>query len=324
MHHPTDCNLLWDGLRKCLELSHRLCEQLDLDGFRKWKFWKKRAKGTLRQLERTAYRGGPGKEEALEKATRNYLEIAREIERKTAEAIKQIKACHLGGVQLATLMQLFYFKKMVTKHIDLVNRRLLEKETIPHHEKVFSLFEPHTGLIKKGKRRPPVEFGHRLMIATEQHGLIIDYKIIPNGGGESAEIEPLMERLNARYGKEKLSSLSTDCGFSCMAVRKKLQEAIGEGFLAVMPKKGKPSEISRERENEKRWRKLQDKHSAVESDINALEHTGLDRCPDKGKHGYDRYAGLGVLAYNLHKIGKSILTQKAKRRVGVGKSKKAA
>ena len=109
-----------------------------------------------------------------------------------------------------------------------------------------------------------------------------------------------------------------------MAVRKKLQEAMGEDFLAVMPKKGKPSEISRERESEKRWRKLQDGHSAVESDINALEQTGLDRCPDKGKQGYDRYAGLGVLAYNLRKIGKSILTRKAKHRAEAAQPAKAA
>lgn len=326
VHHPTDCNLLWDGLRKCLVLSHRLSDQLNLSGYRKWKFWKKRAKAALRHLERIAYRGGPSKDEALQKATQDYLQIAREIECKTIESIKRIQAQALGGVQLATLTQLVYFKEMVTKHIDLVKRRLVEKEVIPHNEKVFSLFEPHTELIKKGKRRPPIEFGHRLMIASEQHGLILDYKVIPEGGGESAEVESLIERLNTRYGKEALCSLSTDRGFSCMATRKKLQQAMGDDFLVVMPKKGKASESSRERESEERWRKLQDAHSAVESDINALEHTGLDRCPDKGKRGYERYAGLGVLAYNLRKIGKALLAQKAKRilRIRTGPLNKAA
>jgi len=70
----------------------------------------------------------------------------------------------------------------------------------------------------------------------------------------------------------------------------------------------KPSEVSRERESEKRRGRLQDGHSAVESDINALEHTGLDRCPDRGKQGYDRYAGryhaaFSPMAANLHPSG---------------------
>jgi hypothetical protein len=70
-----------------------------------------------------------------------------------------------------------------------------------------------------------------------------------------------------------------------------------------MPKKGKLSQADRERQRAKKWRKLAHAHSAVESNINALEHHGLDRCPDKGECGYKRYVGLGVLSYNLHRIG---------------------
>ena len=74
-----------------------------------------------------------------------------------------------------------------------------------------------------------------------------------------------------------------------------------------MPKKGRRSQADRERESAPPWRKRKNAHSAVESEINCLEHHGLDRCPDKGFNGYKRYVGLGVLAYNLHKIGARIL-----------------
>ena len=77
-----------------------------------------------------------------------------------------------------------------------------------------------------------------------------------------------------------------------------------------MPKKGKLSAADQERQSQKRWRQLSNKHSAVESDINSLEHHGLDRCPDKGYAGYARYAGLGVLAYNLHRIGNHLLKER--------------
>ena len=76
-----------------------------------------------------------------------------------------------------------------------------------------------------------------------------------------------------------------------------------------MSKRGKLNKAERERENEKRFIELRNKHNAIESDINCLEHHGLNRCPDKG---LKRYAGLGILAYNLHKIGNRLLKKERK------------
>ena len=77
--------------------------------------------------------------------------------------------------------------------------------------------------------------------------------------------------------------------------------------LVVMPKRGKKSEAEMEREGQRKFVALRKQHSAVESDINALEHHGLDRCLDHGLEGYQRYVGYGVLALNLHRIGNRIL-----------------
>jgi hypothetical protein len=193
---------------------------------------------------------------------------------------------------------------MLVKHIDLVERRLVEKQTIPHGEKVFSLFETHTEMIKKGKVRPPVEFGHRVLLSTEQHGLIIDYKVM-EGGSEPGEIKPLADRLTARFGADSIASLSTDKGFGSEENRKYAGEFID---TVVMPKKGRKNGAECEREGTRKWKKLKNRHCAIESDINALEHHGLDRCPDKGLSGYKRYVGLGVLAFNLHRIGAALLS----------------
>jgi hypothetical protein len=221
-------------------------------------------------------------------------------------------------LQLQSLQEIGYFHEMLDKHIDLVERRLVSKESIPHEEKVFSLFEPHTELIKKGKAMPPVEFGHRLLVSTEQHGLIIDYKVM-EGGNETAEVLPLVERLMKRFGGNSIASLSSDKGFSSEENRQWLEGRVGH---VVMPKKGRRSAAEREREKGRRWKKLKDRHSAIESDINSLEHHGLNRCLDKGIEGYKRYVGLGVLALNLHRIGAELISQNAiaKRR----RRKKAA
>lgn len=306
MHHPTDCNLLWDALRKSIDLGARLCPHLGGTGWRKHKHWRKKAKSLCRRVEDIARRGNKAGGNGLKEAVGDYLQCAREIEAKVSELLSVVVV--LGPVQHAWLLQVRYFHGHVVKHIDLVERRLLKGEKIPHGEKVFSLFEAHTEMIKKGKARPPIEFGHRLMITSLPGGLIVDYRILGSGTGEADAVGPLADRLEASVSLERIASMSFDRGFSSMAMRRSLGSRIGGGEAGVvMPKKGPPSKVSTERERADTWVELRDAHSAVESDINSLEHHGLGRCPDRGEEGYRRYAGLGVLSYNLHKIGNSLL-----------------
>ena len=312
VHHPTDCNLLWDAARKCVELLAALHEDLGLAGWRKAKAWKREVKNAMRACEKVASSGGTNKAERLLKATGTFLGLACRLEDKVRGDIEELRKHPLSLLQLVRLENIGYFHEMLVKHIDLVERRLVRGETIPHEEKVFSIFEPHTELIKKGKVRPPVEFGHRVLLSTEQHGLIIDYKVM-EGGSEPGEIMPLVRRLTERFGKGSIASLSTDKGFGSEENRKFAEEFIE---TVVMPKKGKRNAAEREAEGGRKWRKFKKRHSTIESDINCLEQHGLDRCPDKGLSGYKRYVGLGVLAFNLHRIGAALLSARsgAKRR----------
>jgi hypothetical protein len=79
--------------------------------------------------------------------------------------------------------------------------------------------------------------------------------------------------------------------------------------VVVMPKRGKKNAAETERESGKQFVALRHQHSTVESEINSLEHHGLNRCLDMGLPGYLRYVGLGVLSYNLHVIGRELLAR---------------
>jgi len=204
---------------------------------------------------------------------------------------------------LVLLDEIKEFHALLIKHIALIFRRLINGESIPAEDKIYSRFEQKTEWVSKGKGRPNIELGHRLLIATDQYSLIQDYKIM-SGGDEAAEVIPLVERLLEKYGRGSIRSISSDKGFSKMSNRDPLEKLIP---LVVIPKKGKLSEKDKERQSNKEWKKLANKHSAIESNINCLEHHGLNRCPDKGHQAYSRYTGLGVLSYNLHKIGNHIL-----------------
>ena len=305
VHYPTDWNLLWDAARKSIEILSSLYEKLGLQGWRKKAHWKRQLKQTMRAFSKINKNGGPNKAERLNAAVTDYLEAAYALEAKVYECIEvlQSKEVTLSITESLHLSNALYFHDHLIRHIDLVERRLIKREKIPHEEKVFSLFEPHTELIKKGKSHPAEEFGRRLLVSTQQDGLILDYKIM-GSGSETAEVVPLADRLLKSYGEGNLKGISFDKGFSSQEDRELLELYIPE---VVLPKKGRRSQADLQRERAPIWRKRKDAHSAVESDINCLEHHGLDRCPDKGFAGYKRYVGLGVLAYNLHKIGARIL-----------------
>ena len=304
VHFPTDLNLLWDAGRKCVDLIEKYRDPFgyDLPGWRKAKDWRRRLKGLERRTSKTVYGGGAQKEKRVKAAVRQYLSTGRELSAKVRQSL--LALCD-QAVDIGHWHALEYFQGMLDKHLELVERRLLKAQTIPAHEKVFSLFEPHTEWIQKGKQRPNVELGHRLLIATDQHQLIQDYDV-PVGGADVDQSLPVADRLLGRYGVGQLASLSFDKGFTRAEDRELLSLYVPE---VVMPKRGKKNAAETQRESAKQFVALRKQHSAVESEINSLEHHGLNRCLDVGLEGYLRYVGCGVMSYNLHVIGRALLAR---------------
>jgi hypothetical protein len=308
VHFPTDLNLLWDAGHKCVDLIAKYRDQFGyaLPGWRKAKEWRRQLKHCERIASHIVYRGGPNKEARVKRAVRDYLAVGRAL-------CAKVQASLLGlceqPVDAAHWESLEYFHRMLAKHLDLVERRLLKEQTIPAHAKVFSLFEPHTEWIQKGKQRPNVELGHRLLIATDQHQLIQDYAV-PVGGADVDQSVSVADRLLGRYGVGSLASLSFDKGFTRTEDRELLSLYVP---TVVMPKRGKKNAAEMERESEKKFVALRQQHSAVESEINSLEHHGLNRCLDVGMQGYLRYVGYGVMSYNLHVIGRELLARERAR-----------
>jgi len=306
VHFPTDLNLLWDGQRKCLDLICPLMSSHQLPGWRKAKAWRRKLKSQMIGLTRLARGGGPNKEQRRRAAAQEYVQDSYRFEQKLFEALESLPAPE-SIVEIVQRTSLDYFQSMLIKQMDLVERRWLREEKIPHAEKIFSLFEPHTEFIKKGKLFPPVELGHKLLLTTDEHELILDYRVMDQQPNDADESIGVADRLLGRYGAGAIQSLSFDKGFTRQEDRQLLELYIPE---VIMPKRGRRNKTEQEREQQRSFRSLRNQHHAVESDINSLEHHGLNRCPDKGLNGYKRYVGLGVLAYNLHKIGKALRDKK--------------
>lgn len=297
VHFPTDLNLLYDSLRKtlsCIEKKASTHSEI-FKGWRKIKSIKKETKSIYRACSWQVFKGR--KEDVKRHMVKKYLDQANKLMNRANEVLS-----HGADSELK------YYNDYVSLFIDQIDRRLLKGEVIPSEEKVYSIFEPHTEWINKGKRTP--ELGNTVLITTNQYHLIMDYKIMFNEK-DASQIEPLLNRLHLNYSNQTIESLSTDKGFYSKG---NYTACINAGInKVIMPKKGKPNKAEYEREHEETFIKLRNKHSAVESNINMLEHHGLNRCMDKGKPHLERYVALSVLAYNLHIIGNELAKRKREK-----------
>jgi hypothetical protein len=315
VHFPTDVNLLWDAARKSLDLIEDAIREglLEGKGWRKGRYWRRELKKLMRISTKVLFGGGRNKEETAKDRVRGYLGLARGLSEKIEASIVAIyeRVLTKGPVEVygGMLESLEYFEGMLKKHIDLVERRVLRGEQIPVGEKVYSLFEPHTEWLYKGKSNHKVELGHNILVASDQWGFIIHHQVIEKHAEVSLSI-PLADRLLSRFGGDAIESISFDKGFYKRENKELLKLYISE---VIMPKKGRKNREEQAEESSKTFKKLRHKHSAVESDINRLEHHGLDRCLDKGLKAFKRYCALGVVAANLHKLG-NVLQEKARKK----------
>lgn len=301
VHFPTDYNLLWDCARKCIgTVSRLLNKHKDIEGWRKIGNWKTEMKSLMRNLGHANRSGGQNKKEKVVACAQKYLNKARLLLKKLNEEKPQLPITDI--VDLALIITLEHFMELLEKHIDLVDSRILKGEIIPHEEKMFSVFETYTEWITKGKMNPSVELGKKLNITTDQWGLIVDYQIMDGQQDRNIVIE-LADRIFPKY---KVASWSFDKGYWLKENKEILQLEVAQ---VVIPKLGKRNRNEEMEEHSKPFKKLKNKHSAIESNINELEHRGLDRCPDRSYAHFKRYIGLGVCAYNLKKIGREILKQ---------------
>lgn len=304
VHFPTDYNLLWDSARKSIDIITKLQDKHNLPGWRKLNDWRSDLKNKMRALGRASASGGKGKQERLTAATQKYLTKAKALYNKLEGSKNSYP--QQDTVDMVIIMELERFMQLLYKHIDLLERRVIRGEEIPHEEKMFSIFEQYTEWITKGKMRPNVELGKKTTITTDQFDLIVDYHVMEHQA-DSEIVPELAERIFSEYS---VSSWSFDKGFwhknNKLILSKKVKNL-------VLPKKGKCNKDEAEEEHKRIFKKLRHKHSAVESNINELEHRGLDRCPDKGYKNFKRYIGLAVCAYNLKKIGEQLIISQRKQ-----------
>jgi IS5 family transposase len=312
VHYPTDANLLYDAMRCLIRSVGRLCIKHDVQGWRQYRYHISHLKKSLRHA--TNIRHSTSKDYMKQQQRRDrkaeaytgFMLLCQEMYDKVAESAVELEIKMVGNI-VTPLDGILEHMVHAERQLNQLHRRVVLKEKIPHKEKVFSIFEPHTEWISKGKAGVPFELGRKVCIASDQHGFILHHKVVTQQTDDALTtrmVEGTLERYSAVF-----DSWSFDRGFYSADNVTHLKGLVAK---LVMPKKGRLSAADKLVEHDKAFILLKNKHSAVESDINSLERHGLDRCLDKGPGAFDRYVALAILSHNVHKIGALLLKKQQK------------
>jgi transposase, IS5 family len=238
----------------------------------------------------------------------------------TAFALDEMK----NGLAPATRQGLLlHYMTLTEKVCANARRRVLQGEALANDEKIFSIFEPHTELIIRGKQPVPIQFGHNVLVVEDAVGFVVEYRVVGNGVLDQDLVVPVMKELQERFGG-KIKSASFDRAFHTPENQKDLAEIVRTPCIAS---KGQEKGRQQQKEGTVAFRKARQNHPGVESAIGALQAgNGLKRCRDRSKRGYERYVALGILGRNLQTLGKLLLAQdeadcqaatsKRKRKIG--------
>jgi hypothetical protein len=313
VHYPTDINLLFDAMRKTIHLLSVICSEIGITEWRQSHHNILKMKGLLRgiqQLKRSTSKDDAKKEKrdrCIVAEHQNYIDVCQCVIFRAKETIRMLRGLGLVSVsQDFRLSTVEYYIRHAQRQIDQIYRRVVSGEKIPHKEKVFSIFEPHTEWISKGKAGVSQELGLKVCVLRDQYGFILYHRVMQQQADDKVAL-PIVQETKDRFAN--LAVCSFDKGFYSPENKRRLSEILD---YVVLPKKGRLSAKDEELEQSEEFVKSRRRHSAVESTINALENHGLDRCLDHGLHGFNRYVALAALARNLQIVGHLIQQKELK------------
>jgi len=302
IHYPTDSSLLWDTYRVLARLIGR-ARELDSETVGDRRFHTKRAKRLQQQIARKAGKKDPTLDlKSLYRELLGMVEGISAFARQLAcELEKRRKESRYGlfddAVAQALIEELRHYIDLGARVIDQARRRVLQGESVPNEQKIFSIFEPHTELLKRGKAGKDVEFGHMIQIQQVPQKFITGYEAFEKKPVEHQLLDPALRHHRRLFGKDP-EQLTADKGYyESVDALAKLREKID---VVAIGKKGNRTPEETERESDPAFRHAQRFRAGVEGTISFLKRVlGLFRCFNKGWKHFAATVGVTVFSHNL-------------------------
>ena len=295
IHYPTDAKLLWDSIRVLTRLMIRSRELLPEADFG----FANRTRSSKKLCYKITMVKGPTAPKKRRKLYRKLLKTANEVFAMASRCFDCLQQWQ--GFDLELLAdELDHYLTLSAVAIDQCERRVLDGQKVPAPEKIVSIFEAHTDIIRRGKSQSKTEFGHKVLIASGKSGLITQYASFRGNPDDGHMLPSVLERHRQQYGRPP-QALSADRRFYSADNEEKARQ-IGVKRLSIN-KPGYCSQARRQLEKERWFKDLQRFRAGIEGIISGLMRGyGLKRCIWKGWQSFQSYVGLAIVTFNLQKI----------------------
>jgi IS5 family transposase len=303
IHWPTDSILLWDTYRVLARLIER-AREVDPSEVGSGRLHPRRAKREALAITRAAAHKG----RRARSLKRPYQRLIRRVEgilswaagvaHGLADGIASQRYGAWAHAQAEALVEeLAHFHALGERVVDQARRRVLHGESVPNDEKLFSLFEPHTELLKRGKAGRDIEFGHMIQIQQVAEKFITEYEVYEHKPVEHTLLELALIQHRELFGSDP-SELSADKGYyQNMEAIRALEKRIEVVSIA---KKGPRTPAETEREQDPLFRHAQAFRAGVEGSISFLKRMlRLARCFNKTWQHFVATVGQTIFAHNL-------------------------
>ena len=312
IHHPTDNTLLWDVVRVVTRLVGRLGKTIG----RRIRGFRDRRRAARRRMQEIQRMTTKQRQERQTGTYRELIGIADEVVDSARTVIESTQKAR--GKDPIADMAADVLRKEIEHYCDLgsrvigqARRRVLDGEQVPTAEKIYSIFEPHTDLIKRGKVQTPIEFGHKVFLAESAQGLITQYDVLKGNPNDEQHVVPSLERHKEAFGRAP-ELYGADRGFYS---EKNVTSCRQDGVdVTSIPQRGghkTPERAAHEKSAD--FKEGQRFRAGIEGRISVLfRGRGMKRCLAAGVERFELLVGAAVLANNLMKIA-ALLTRRSSR-----------
>jgi len=295
IHYPTDSSLLWDSYRTLSRLLREAGEEMRALGLTHRFHTKK-----VRKLALFISRNGDKKNKRVQQKIKS-------VYRKLIERVRWIASVGTVAMQLlwrtmevkvaAIAAELRHYLPIIEKIIGQAESRVIFGNQVPSAEKVYSLFEEHTELIKRGKARKPIEFGHKVLFAETGEKFILHYEAMPTQRADKELIQGSLKTHKKVFGCRP-DILAGDKGF--YESREQIENLSKRIETVSICKKGRRTEEEDLRESAEEFKAGQRFRAGIEGTISVLKRAfKLGRCFFKGFKNFASSVGCAVFCHNL-------------------------
>ncbi len=304
IHYPTESSLIRDGLRKILSMCSEMAVGNDVAGWRQHEHLWKKVKQLARKIDRIAGKKGPNYVARMKQPYCKLLQKSLQITERARELCVKLLLPNATEDDIFGPHTLQAFIARIERVMDTARRRVLLGETVPNSDKLFSVFEPHTQLYKRGKVGEPIQFGRQVLVFEDAAGFIVHGSLMKRDQCDSEVAVAATKTVQRRFAN-RVQRLSFDRGFHSPENQDQLSDLVAN---LCLPKPGAKQSVKQLLDADEDFLAAQQNHPGVESVIGALQNgNGLERCRDHSEIGFERYMSLAILGRNLHTLGRMLI-----------------